>query len=174
MSVVDVVRFRLPDRILFPTLFATAAAIVVVTVAGAPTSHLMPALVAGVSYFLLLLIPNLISPAGLAFGDVKLALLLGLVVGWMRASIAEALVLVIYAMMIGMLLGIFSGLAVGVGRRIIGPQFLADPDEEPGPDGQPVLTPLLRTAFPFGPALAASALAVALLSGDLINGSGLL
>ncbi len=119
----------------------------------------------------MLLLPNLVNPAGLAFGDVKLALLLGLLIGWMRPSVLESLVLVIYALMIGMLLGIVSGILVGVGRRLLGPGFLPDPDDDSASD---TLAPLLRTAFPFGPALAASALLVVLASGSLVNGPGLL
>ncbi len=173
LSVVDVVRFRLPDRILFPTLGATLVAIIVSTIGGAPTTHLLPAVIGGLAYCLILAVPSMVSAGGLAFGDVKLALLLGLIVGWMRASIAEAIVLVIYAMMAGMLLGIVSGLLVGVGRRVIGPHFFADPDEPLGDDGVPTIPPLLKTAFPFGPALAAAALIVTVASGSILQGTGL-
>lgn len=172
LAAIDIERFRLPDRVLFPALALSALAVVVVSLTAGSDGHLLPALVGSVSYFALLLIPNLVNPAGLAFGDVKLALLLGLGIGWMRASMAESLVLVIYALMIGMLLGILSGLLVGVGRRVIGPGFLPDPDEDPRLS--PEATPILRTAFPFGPALALSALAVVLLSGTLLNGPGLI
>jgi len=170
LAAIDIERFRLPDRVLFPALALSALAVVAVSLTDGPDGHLLPALVGSLSYFGLLLVPNLVNPAGLAFGDVKLALLLGLGIGWMRASMAESLVLVIYALMIGMLLGIVSGLLVGVGRRIIGPGFLPDPDADArlAPDA----TPLLRTAFPFGPALALSALAGVLLSGSLVNGPG--
>lgn len=172
LAAIDIERFRLPDRVLFPALVIVASAIVTTGVSVGPSEHLAPAAVGSISYFGLLLVPNLVNPAGLAFGDVKLALLLGFGIGWMRASMAESLVLVVYALMIGMVLGIVSGLAVGVGRRVIGPGFLPDPDADPRVD--PESTPLLRTAFPFGPALALSAFVVVLLSGTLVSGPGLI
>ncbi len=170
LSATDVVRYRLPDRLLFPALAVSAVTISVVSLATGNADHLGPAAIGAVAYFVLLLIPNLINPAGLAFGDVKLALLLGLHIGWLRSSIAEGLVLVVYALMLGMVLGIGSGLLVGIGRRVIGPDFLPDPDD----DGSQGLAPLLRTAFPFGPALALSALIVVLASPGLVTGTGLI
>ena len=172
LAAIDIERFRLPDRVLFPALAVVAATVIVVGVWVGPTEHLAPAIVGSIGYFALLLVPNLVNPAGLAFGDVKLALLLGFGIGWMRASVAESLVLVVYALMIGMLLGIVSGLLVGMGRRLLGPGFLPDPDADPRID--PESTPLLRTAFPFGPALALSAFVVVLLSGTLVSGPGLI
>lgn len=170
LAAVDIVRFRLPDRLLFPALALSATTITVLSVATGHAEHVMPAGIGAAAYFGLLLIPNLINPAGLAFGDVKLALLLGLHIGWLRSSIAEGLVLIIYALMLGMLLGVVSGLLVGVGRRVVGPGFLPDPDD----DGRSAPPPILRTAFPFGPALAASALIVVLASPALVSGAGLI
>ena len=172
LSTVDIIRYRLPDRLLFPSLAALTPVILIVSVIDDKTAHLWPAAIAALAYFVLLLVPNVISPGGLAFGDVKLALLLGLFLGWTRSAIGEGLALVFYALILGMLLGIVSGLGVGVGRRIWGPTFLEDPDvplEE-----RNTTMPILKTQFPFGPALAAAALIVMLTSENLLGSPGLL
>jgi leader peptidase (prepilin peptidase)/N-methyltransferase len=172
LSTVDIIRYRLPDRLLFPSLAALIPVILIVSVIDDKTAHLWPAAIAALAYFVLLLVPNLISPGGLAFGDVKLALLLGLFLGWTRSAIGEGLALVFYALILGMLLGIVSGLGVGVGRRIWGPTFLEDPDV-PLEERNAAL-PILKTQFPFGPALAAAALIVMLTSENLLGSPGLL
>ena len=51
--------------------------------------------------------------------------------------------------------------------RVYGNGFLPDPDFPPPEDGS--VLPLLKTAFPFGPALAISAFALVLLSERLTN-----
>lgn len=172
LAAIDVRRYRLPDALLFPALGVGLVMIVCVSFLAGVTEHLAPALVASLVYFVALFIPSIISPGGLAFGDVKLALLLGLLLGWTRASIAEGITLVIYALVGGMLLGIVSGLLVGLGRRVISPDFLPDPDFPAPEDGTPV--PLMRTAFPFGPALAVSAIAMMTLSSSIIGSAGVL
>ena len=78
VSAVDLERFRIPDRLLFPSLGAGVVLLLVFSGAGDWTDHLVPALVGMVAYGVILFIPNLIAPAMLGFGDVKLALLLGL------------------------------------------------------------------------------------------------
>ena len=124
------------------------------------------------AYGVVLLIPNLIMPAGLAFGDVKLALLLGLFLGWTAETTIGAVRLVIFAFLLGMFFGIFTGLFVGLGRRVFGPNFVPDPDYPPPEDGS--FEPLLRTAAPFGPALAFAALSLILLSNRILEGASIL
>ena len=111
-------------------------------------------------------------PAGLAFGDVKLALLLGLFLGWTAETGLGAARLVIYAMLLGMIMGIFTGLIVGLGRRVFGHGFVPDPDFPPPEDGS--FEPLLRTAAPFGPALAFATLGLILFSERVLRGASIL
>ena len=172
VSAVDLERFRIPDRLLFPSLGAGVVLLLVFSGAGDWTDHLVPALVGMVAYGVILFIPNLIAPAMLGFGDVKLALLLGLFLGWMRPTIAEGLVLIIWSLIAGMLFGVLSGILVGIGRRVFGPTFLADPDYpvEPGEDPPPIH----RTAVPMGPGLALGAFTVMLWSGSILGGSGVI
>ena len=88
--------------------------------------------------------------------------------GWVADSGIDAARLVIWALLLGNILGIVSGLLVGVGRRVFGNGFLPDPDIPPPEDGS--VLPLLKTAFPFGPALALSAFALVLFSSQLLTG----
>ncbi len=172
LSAVDLARYRLPDKLLFPSLGVGVVMLGAFALATGSTDNFIRGLVAMAAYGLLLLIPNLIMPAGLAFGDVKLALLLGLFLGWTAETAIGAARLVIFAFLLGMLFGIFTGLFVGIGRRIFGHGFVPDPDFPPPEDGS--FEPLLRTAAPFGPALAFAALALILLSTRILEGASIL
>ena len=172
LSAVDFIRFRLPDKLVFPSLYIAIAMLGLASVLTGSTDHLIRGLIAMLAYSALLLIPNLIMPTGLAFGDVKLGLLLGLFIGWVAESGIDAARLAVWAYLLGMILGIVTGLAVGVGRRVFGSQFMPDPDY-PIEEGEE-LAPLLKTQMPFGPALGAAALAVVLFSGQFLQGASIL
>lgn len=171
LSAVDVARFRLPDRIIFPSLLASVVLIAVLSASFGEIDHVWRGLITGLAYAGVLFVFNIISPAGLAFGDVKLSLLLGLFLGWVADSGIDAARLVVWALLAGMIFGIFSGVLVGLGRRTFGPDFLPDPDF-PVEEGE--VTPLLKTAFPFGPALALSAFGLVVFSARLLEGTGIL
>ncbi len=172
LSAVDLARYRLPDKLLFPSLGTGVAMLAIFAVATNTTDHFVRGLVAMLAYGVVLLIPNLIMPAGLAFGDVKLALLLGLFLGWTAETSIGAARLVIFAMLLGMVFGAFTGLIVGLGRRAFGHGFVPDPDVPPPEDGS--FEPLLRTAAPFGPALAFAALILILFSEQFLAGASIL
>ena len=171
LSVVDIVRYRLPDRLTFPAFGLSIVLIAVLSTTGGAGDHILRALVTALGYAGIMLIFNIIMPSGLAFGDVKLSLLLGLFLGWVADSSIDAARLVIWALLLGMVLGIVSGILVGVGRRVYGNGFLPDPDFPPPEDGS--VLPLLKTAFPFGPALAISAFSLVLLS-ERLTSAGIL
>lgn len=172
LSAVDLARYRLPDKLLFPSLGLGVVILGAFAVATDSTDHFIRGLIAMLAYGLILFIPNLIMPAGLAFGDVKLALLLGLFLGWTAETGLGAARLVIYAMLLGMIMGIFTGLIVGLGRRVFGHGFVPDPDFPPPEDGS--FEPLLRTAAPFGPALAFATLGLILFSERVLRGASIL
>lgn len=172
LSAVDMVRYRLPDRLIFPSLGVSLVLIAALSFPNDAGDHVGRAVITGLAYASVLFVFNLVYPAGLAFGDVKLALLLGLFLGWSATNGIDAARLVVWALLFGMILGIFSGLLVGIGRRAFGPGFLPDPDFPPAEDGS--LDPLLKTAFPFGPALAVSTLCLVVASNQLLDAGSIL
>ena len=126
ISVIDVRHRRIPNRLIYPAFVIAAAVIIVGDLAGGG----LDALDAGiglVAYGLGLMIIALVSPKGMGMGDVKLAGLIGMVLG----SIGLGLVAVAAGM--GILLGgagAIVALLAGRGRK---------------------------SAIPFGPFLAAGA-----------------
>jgi leader peptidase (prepilin peptidase) / N-methyltransferase len=126
ISVIDIRHRRIPNRLVYPAFVIAAAVIIVGALAGGG----LDALDAGIgllAYGLGLMIIALISPKGMGMGDVKLAGLIGLVLG----SIGLDLVAVAAGM--GILLGgagAIVALLTGAGRK---------------------------SAIPFGPFLAAGA-----------------
>jgi leader peptidase (prepilin peptidase)/N-methyltransferase len=145
LSVVDVRVYRIPDRIVFPVLAVSVVGIIVVSVVEDITRTIGYAGAGGAGFFVVLLIPHLISPRGMGFGDVKLSLLLGLHLGWLAANLVDVVTLVFSALMLGCLLGIAVGLTARFVRGGSRP-------------------------FPFGPALATGTVVVILASSALVPG----
>ena len=90
------------------------------------------AVIGSVAYFVLLLVPHLIYPRGMGFGDVKLALLMGLYLGWIYPDPFRSGRLIMWALVLG------SG--SGPGRRRLRPH--------PGPPGRVPLRPRPRPRLP--------------------------
>lgn len=139
VTAVDLEHYRIPDRIVFPTFGFAAASLVVAAAMGDGSGSLPGALAGAALYFGILLVANLVYPKGMGFGDVKLALVLGLLLGWIDP----------YLVVLGLIGGCLLGVVVGVGY----------------------LAARRRREFPFGPALAASTIAVVLFSQQLLAGS---
>ena len=146
VSVVDLQLQRIPDRITFPTLALALPLIVAVSVQQDATDTIRAALIGSVAYFLLLFVTHMVYPAGMGFGDVKLALVMGLYLGWLgwdeEFPVLAPVRLVLYALMLGCIIGVVFGLTVQVVTK-------------------------RRGAFPFGPALAVGCFVVVLFANDL-------
>jgi leader peptidase (prepilin peptidase)/N-methyltransferase len=126
LSLIDLQHKILPNRIVYPSLIAFPVYLAVAQVAGAPFD-LLDAAIGFLAYGAGMLIVAIISPRGMGMGDVKLAALIGLVVGaFDLPSVAVAAAL---AILLGGI-GAAAALAMGKGRK---------------------------TAVPFGPFLAAGA-----------------
>ncbi len=106
---------------------------------GQPAS-IVRAVIGGVGMFGLFFVLWLVAPGKLGFGDVRLMLLLGMFLGWF------ALVLPIYGLLFGSLIGLAMGLVSLFAKK--------------------------GTRFPFGPALALGALTAVWLNGPLLNSLG--
>jgi leader peptidase (prepilin peptidase)/N-methyltransferase len=145
VSVIDLEHYRIPDRIVFPALAVSAGLITFVTVINDVSMvHVRNALIGAVAYFVLLVIPHLVYPRGMGFGDVKLALLMGLFLGWLYSDPVQGIVLIMWALVVGCVLGVLAGVFFALVRG-------------------------RRAEFPFGPALALGC-AVAILFSDTFVG----
>ncbi|GGL65399.1 prepilin peptidase [Modestobacter marinus] len=139
LTVVDLREQLLPNRVLLPGLLGGLALLAVAAGVDGDAAGLGRAVLAGGAAFAVLLAMALISPSGLGMGDVKLAGLLGLYLGWLGWPVVVA------GFFLGFLLQAVVGLTLLAARRV---------DR--------------RTGLPFGPALLGGALAAALLAGDWV------
>ena len=111
LLLVDVQHHRLPDRLVLP---AAAGALVLLTVAAGVRgdwSALARAAAAGGVVFGVFCAVTLASPSSLGFGDVKLAGVLAVYLGWLGWT------RVFYGVFVGFLLGAFVAVALLAGRR---------------------------------------------------------
>jgi leader peptidase (prepilin peptidase)/N-methyltransferase len=146
VSVIDLQLLRIPDRVTFPTLAVAVPLVGLVSLRYDDGDAFVAALIGAVAYFVLLLLPHLVYPRGMGFGDVKLALVMGLYLGWLGWSethpVGGPVQLVLYGLMLGCTLGVVFGLASTIITR-------------------------RRGEFPFGPALALACVVVAYYAPDL-------
>lgn len=146
VSVIDLQLLRIPDLVTFPALAAAIPLVLAVSLRYDALDAFVGALLGAAVYFVVLLVPHLIYPRGMGFGDVKLALLMGLYLGWLGWSdtypVAGPIELVFYALMLGCALGVVFGVVSAVITK-------------------------RRGEFPFGPALALACVVVTLFAPDL-------
>ncbi len=140
ISAVDLEKFIVPNRILYPTLFIAAPLLLAAAVIDGDWSQARTAAIGGVLGFGLLLVIHLVSPAGMGFGDVRLAGLIGMTVGWL--SVGEVLVALFLAFLLAAV--------VGVGLILVGVKGRKD-------------------KVPFGPFLAGGALLAVLFGAQILD-----
>ena len=138
VSVIDLDHFRIPNRIVYPSLLASVPFLALAALLDDDWDGLREAVIGALIAFGFLLVVHLIHPRGMGFGDVKLAALLGLYLGWLGLGFVP----------LGLFLGFFLGAVIGVGLMVVGRKNRKDP-------------------IPFGPFLAAGAV-IAVLIGDPI------
>ena len=136
ISVIDFQLQIIPNRIVYPAIFASVPLLALAALAEHDFSRLGRALIGAALAWLGLLIIHLISPGGMGFGDVRLAFLLGLFLGWLSYS----------HVLSGLFLGFLLGAVIGVVLVVL--RIRARTDH-----------------VPFGPFLAAGA-GLAVLIGD--------
>jgi leader peptidase (prepilin peptidase) / N-methyltransferase len=141
VSVIDLQLLRIPDRVTFPTLALAVPLVLAVSLDQDGGDAFRAGLIGALAYFVALLVPHLVYPRGMGFGDVKLALLMGLYLGWRgwepEHPVAGPIANVLYGLMLGCILGV----VFGVGHQLVTRR---------------------RGEFPFGPALALGCLVVVL------------
>ena len=105
ISAVDLERFIVPNRILYPALFLAAPLLVVAAALDRDWSSLLGAALGGALAWALLFAIHMASPRGMGFGDVRLAGLVGMLLGWLGIG----------HVLLALFLGFLSAAVVGVG-----------------------------------------------------------
>ena len=142
ISVIDLQLQIIPNRIVYPTIFASIPLLALAALAGDEWDRFVAALVSGAAAWAALLVIHLIQPGGMGFGDVRLSFLLGMFLGWIDYGHA--------------LMGIFLGFLLGavIGLLLVGLRIRSRTDH-----------------VPFGPFLAAGAAITILAGGPLVRGA---
>ena len=83
LTVIDLRHRLLPNRVVLPTLVLGAALLLVAALADGAWPALIRAVLGAAALFAAFLVLAVISPSGLGMGDVKLAAVLGLFLGWL-------------------------------------------------------------------------------------------
>ncbi|MDE0160964.1 MAG: A24 family peptidase [Acidimicrobiaceae bacterium] len=163
MSAVDLRTYRLPDALTFPALGLSLAAVAAESLAAGRGSAVVAAVSTGAGLGAAMWILHEIRPAALGFGDVKLAPMLGVNLGWAAASLERgwtaAVVLASAALLFASVVGGVLGLALALLHRR-GVDALPDPERSPDAPARR----LRDTVVPFGPALSAGTMAALLLA----------
>ena len=136
LTLVDLAEKRLPNAVIFPTLAAVAVLLVPATWATGDWISLLWAAAGAAAMFAVYFMLALISPSSMGMGDVKLALVIGLLLGWFGLN----------AWLIGLLAAFIVGGVIALAalalRRVT-----------------------LRGSIPFGPSMLAGALIALLVVG---------
>jgi leader peptidase (prepilin peptidase)/N-methyltransferase len=138
LSAIDLEHYILPNRIVYPLAPAMIVLLAVASLGDDDFDALVRGVAAGLIAFAVFFVLHMISPRSMGFGDVKLAFVLGLSLGWLGWG--------------EVLLGLFLGFVYGA---IIGIVLIAARIRK------------REEALPFGPFLAAGAL-TAILVGDTV------
>ena len=140
LSVIDLEHYILPNRIVYPLALAMIVLLTIAAVGDDDLDAIERGLLAGVIAFSIFFVLHLISPRSMGFGDVKLAFVLGLSLGWLGWG----------EVLLGLFLGFFYGALVGI--VLIATRARSR-----------------SQALPFGPFLAAGALTAILVGDSIIN-----
>jgi leader peptidase (prepilin peptidase) / N-methyltransferase len=126
LGVIDIECHRLPDRLTLPSYPAGLLLLAAASLADDDLPALVRAAVAGAVVFAVFFVLAFISPRSLGFGDVKLAGLLGLYLGWLGWGV------LLLGLVAGFTVGAVAALTLLAGRRVgwhsdvaFGPSLLA-------------------------------------------------
>jgi leader peptidase (prepilin peptidase)/N-methyltransferase len=106
VSFIDLDTMRIPDRITFPTMGIVAALVVAVALGIDDVDSMLGSAIGALAFSGVLFVLWFIYPKGMGFGDVKYAVVLGALVGWISP------LLVSFALLASSLLGTIVGIAV--------------------------------------------------------------
>lgn len=104
LSVIDLEHFLLPNRIVYPLALATVVLLTLAALGDGEWGALGRAVLGGVAGMVTLGVLHLASPRSMGFGDVKLAFVLGLALGWLGWG----------ELVLGLFCGFLAGAIVGI------------------------------------------------------------
>ena len=136
LTLVDIAEKRLPNAVIFPTLGVIAVLLVPATWADGTWVRLLWAVGGAAAMFAVYFLLALISPSSMGMGDVKLALVIGLLLGWFGLN----------AWLIGLLAAFIVGGLIAIAALIL-------------------RRVTLRGSIPFGPSMLVGAFIALLLVG---------
>lgn len=111
ISAIDLEHKIVPNKIIYPTVFVTLPSFIAIAYLDKTPLNFENAILGGVGSFLFFLIVHLIQPKGMGFGDVRLAGVIGLYMGWL--GLGEAFISICLSFFIGSFFGL---LLIGLGR----------------------------------------------------------
>lgn len=111
LSAIDFEHKLLPSKIIFPTGYALAVLLVLAALADVEPRRIAWAAIGAAGSFALFFALHLISPNGMAFGDVRLSFVLGMAVGWLGLSLVPLFLFVAFltSAAVGLLYAAVSG-----------------------------------------------------------------
>jgi len=116
VSVIDSQLQIIPNRIVYPTIFASVPLLALAALVGGEWDRFGHSMMGAALAWLALLAIHLISPSGMGFGDVRLAFVLGLFLGWIGLG----------HVFTGLFLGVLLISAVGVLLAVLRLRSLQD------------------------------------------------
>lgn len=143
LLVISVIDFQLqiiPNRIVYPAIFASIPLLALAALAGDDWSAFVRAVLGASGAWFALLVIHIVSPGGMGFGDVRLSFLLGLFLGWISYG----------HVVTGLFLGFLLGAVIGLGLVVLKLRSRTD-------------------HVPFGPFLAVGAGVTVLAGGPLVR-----
>jgi leader peptidase (prepilin peptidase)/N-methyltransferase len=140
VTITDLRLFLIPNRIIYPTLLAAAVLLGFAALVGHDSEAFKRAALGGLAAWGAMLVIHLINPRGMAFGDVRLAAVIGAFTGWIGYD----------HIFLALFLGFIAAAVVGVVLIISRRRKAKDP-------------------VPFGPFLAIGALAAVLFGHALLH-----
>ncbi len=115
LSAVDVERFIIPNRIVYPTLAIVAPLLLVASAADHRWGSLGRAAAGGALAFAAMFAVHFLYPKGMGFGDVRLSGLIGLATGWL--GLGHVFVAFFAGFVLASVVGLGAGAVTGQGRH---------------------------------------------------------
>ncbi|MGH9062693.1 MAG: prepilin peptidase [Acidimicrobiales bacterium] len=111
VAAIDLEHHIVPNRVVYPTLAVAVPLLVLAAVVDHSPAALLRAAIGGAAAFVALLVIHLVQPRGMGFGDVRLAGVIGVFLGWLGLG------LVALGLFVGFLLAAAAGIALMAAGR---------------------------------------------------------